>query len=174
MLKRGQLGGHEEGISGFAIGIVLVFIIALVAAQFWGLIPNNNKIDKTSAEYFELVYSESINVYQAKENGPNIPVQFNEDLTLAAFGKDDTVNCIGAKKPSNDECVLSACLCLCDVSAGSEMCSVKSAACQSYSALDVQFDKNKCNVIPGKDKPVYVAVNYGEEGLYFKVTESTA
>ncbi len=168
--KRGTFELQAGTIVGFVIGIVLVLIIVMVMGKYWVLFPQKSVLDHDSSQYFQLVYSESLKVYESEKDGNDIPVQFKEGTALVAFSKENGINCLGATRPEKKECQGTSCICLCDLSAGGEMCNTAKAVCEGYDRLDLNYDKEKCNVVEGTGTPKYVKVVYGKKGISFEVS----
>jgi len=157
--KRGQLSGMDETIPGLLIGIIITVILIGVGVSFWGLFMGGSGIDSLSQETFELVTNDILDMYKLNESPREVPVQFDDEYTLVAFGSDTGVagKCNGNGVIRSAKCE-GVCICLCENEYGENMCNSKKVICRDFAGIGLDFEGD-CNLVDGESGLQIIKIN---------------
>ena len=148
--KSGQYAGLDEALPGYLAGAAITFAIVALICVLWGTFFNTGGIDSTTLNTFDLVVNDILDMENLDEPSRNVNVQFQEEYSLVAFGKDTAAvgSCqgLGIIKPAQN--CQGACICICLNEQGNNMCVTKNVICRDFDNLELDFE-GSCNLVDG-------------------------
>lgn len=157
--KKGQIIGTEETLPGILVAAIVTIVIIGVIAGFWALFFNTGGIDSTTRDTFNLVVNDILDMQGSNDPQRNVPVQFEDEYTLVAFGKTSGIvgECKGQSVFRPQKNCDGACICICLNEESENMCNAKNVICRDFSHIDLDFGGD-CNLIEGTGEPQSIQV----------------